>query len=263
VTERTRRIARLAVGVFIPHTLVVLVRSRRARHRRERLGGYPPAAERAARAFDHEAAVALLVERGVPKDVATLGSVPLASMDLAGEQVARHARPGPLRVLHVGNFLGLSLVALSDTAVRHHPDSVVVSIDPNLTHLEVEDPQDHVLALLTEFGLQNACAVICGYSLEGSARGPAGENTLGSLERLGQRFDVAMVDGNHDPDYLSREIEAITRLLDDGGLLVIDDVSGAYPEVRALFDRLVDDPAWPFERLALDDRLGVLRKTAG
>jgi predicted O-methyltransferase YrrM len=138
-----------------------------------------------------------------------------------------------------------------------------VSIDPNLTHLEVEDPQAHVLALLAEFGLHRNNLVICGYSLEGTDDGAAGEHTLNSLERLGQRFDLVLVDGNHDTAYLRRELEVIVRLLDDRGLLMMDDVSHAYPEVRALFDELVDLPDWPFEKIDRDERLGVLRKTTG
>jgi predicted O-methyltransferase YrrM len=261
VTERTRRIARLALGLVVPHTAVVLVQRRRARrHRATLLVRRPAPAARASRAFDYDEAVALLVGRGIEEDVVRLGSIPRVTMAFAGEVVGRHSRPGPLRVLHVGNFLGLSLAALSDIAVRHDAQSVIVSVDPNLTHLEVEDPQAHVLALLAEFGLQRNNLVICGYSLEGSGDGDASEHTLNSLERLGQRFDLVLVDGNHDTAYLRRELEVIVRLLDDGALLMLDDVSHAYPEVRALFDALVDDEAWPLEKLGRDERLGVLRK---
>jgi hypothetical protein len=36
--------------------------------------------------------------------------------------------------------------------------------------------------------------VICGHSLERASGGPAAESVLESLELLGQRFDVALVD---------------------------------------------------------------------
>ena len=53
----------------------------------------------------------------------------------------------------------------------------------------------------------------------------------------------------------------IVRLLEEGGLLMLDDVSTAYPEVRVVFDELVDRPEWPLEKVGRDERLGVLRKT--
>ena len=106
-----------------------------------------------------------------------------------------------------------------------------MSIDPNQSPLGVDHPQDHVVALRE------------------------------SLERLGQRFDVALIDGSHDPAYLRRELVVIVRLLEEGGLLMLDDVSTAYPEVRVVFDELVDRPEWPLEKVGRDERLGVLRKT--
>ena len=262
MTERTRRIARLALGVVVPHTAVVLVQRGRARRRRQRRDASRPApAARASRAFAYEEAVDLLVARGVDERVIRLGSMPRAQMEFAGDMVDRHAPSGPLRALHVGNFLGLSLAALSDVVVRHDPGSTVVSVDPNLSPLGVDHPQDHVVALLESFGLQRSNLVICGHSLERSSGGPAGENVLESLERLGQRFDLALVDGSHDPAYLRRELVVIARLLEDGGLLMLDDVSTAYPEVRVVFDELVDRPEWPVEKVGRDERLGVLRKT--
>ena len=261
MTPRTRQIVRLAVGLFVPHTVAVLVVRFRAR-RASRTRVPPPASEAWTRQFDYEEAVSLLVERGVDEDAIRLGSIGARSMRLAADLVARHAPPGPLRALHVGNFVGLSLTALSDILVRHHPDSIVVSVDPNVASLEIERPQNHVVALLTEFGLQRANVVICGYTLEGRVGGPAGENTLPNLERMDQRFDLAMIDGNHTPGYLRRELEIVVRMLVDGGLLMLDDVSHSYEGVRELFDALAADDAWPLEQVARDERLGVLRKSA-
>jgi len=260
VTERTRRNLRLVAGLVIPHTLVVLVQRYRARHRAAAfLTRHAPPRE-GSRPFDYEAAVALLAGRGLDEDVVRLGSITDRSMRFLAEQVAAHAPAGPVRSLHVGNFVGVSLAALADTLATHHPDSLVVSVDPNLTHLGVDHPQDHVLALLTEFGLQHRTVVISGYTLEGSANKAAGEDTLGNLANLGARFGLALIDGNHDADYLRRELDVLVRMLDEGALLVLDDVSYAYPAVMDLFDELAEDDAWPLAEVARDDRLGVLRK---
>jgi hypothetical protein len=187
------------------------------------------------------------------------------------ETVAREAPRRPLRVLHVGNFVGVSLAGVSDIVTRHDPQSVVVSIDPNLAHLDVEDPQSHTLALLDHFGLQRNNLVICGYSLERTANEtkagtfpdtPACEHALESLERLGQRFDLALIDGNHLAPYLRRELDLLVRMVSEAGLLVLDDVTDHFPDVQDLVEAIAADASWPLEKIGQDDRLGILRRTA-
>ena len=254
---------RLAVGVFVPHTAVVAYTARARRRQRRRLaqavtvagtGGPPP--------FAYEPAVAFLTGRGIDEGTVRLGSIPEESMGVVAEAIARHAPDGPLRALQVGNFVGVSLAALTDVLVRRDPGSVVVSIDPGLPHLGVRDPQREALALLGEFGLQRNNVVVPGYSLGRSREGAACEDVLANLERLGQRFDVALIDGNHDAGYVRAELGVLVRLLNDGGLLVLDDVSPEYAGLRDLFQEVVGDGAWPLERVAGDARLGVLRKLA-
>ncbi|HYH59530.1 MAG TPA: class I SAM-dependent methyltransferase [Thermoleophilaceae bacterium] len=224
------------------------------------------------RPFDFEGAVAFLVGRGVEEPTIRLGAIGAESMSFARATITRHCPGRPLRVLHVGNFVGMSLAALSDIAVSHDPGSVVVSIDPNLDHLGVTDPQQHVLALLDHFGLERNNLVICGYSLNRVANEtsagtfadkPACDGTLASLERLGQRFDVALVDGNHDRDYVRRELEVLIGLLDDEGLLILDDISNVHTKLPELFEEVLGDDRWPLELVDRDERLGVLRPIAG
>ena len=263
-----RRGARLILGLFVPHTAVVLARRLAPRLRsRPRVQIEPT---RDAPRFSYDEAVDVLVRRGVDAESVRIGSMPPSAVQFAEDAIARHAPARPLRVLHVGNYVGVSLAALTDTVVRHDAGSVVVSVDPNLPHLGVTDPQRHVLALLTHFGLQRNNVVVCGYSGEKavvatpagmSPAEPAGEMTLASLGRLGVRFDVALIDGNHDVGYLRRELDTLLPLMEEGGLLMLDDVSHVYREVRALFDEIAVDPSWPLESLGSDGRLGVLRRT--
>lgn len=230
----------------------------------------PSSADR--RPFEYEDAVALLVSRGVDEQTVRTGSIPQGAMGFVADVVREHCPRRPLRALHVGNFVGISLAALSEIVVRHDPDSVVVSVDPNLRHLGVHDPQRHVLAVLDHFGLQRSNLVICGYSLHRSANDtrvgafpdlPAGENALANLVRLGQRFDVALIDGNHGYDYVRGELELLTHLLDDGAVLVLDDIANRYARVLELFEEVAADGSWPFVEVDRDARLGILRKTPG
>jgi predicted O-methyltransferase YrrM len=205
----------------------------------------------------------VLTGRRVDLGMIRYGSMPQTTMDCIARVIDELAPRRPLRVLHVGNFVGVSLAALSDIAAEHHPDSRVVSIDPNSRHLGVDDPQGHALALLGHFGLDHVNVLVCGYTLARAVSDGAAAcaEVLASLEALGQRFDVAVIDGNHDPDYLRAELTALVRLIDDGGLLMLDDVSEQFVGVRALFEEAHRDPAWPLEQIAYDgERLGVLRK---
>jgi predicted O-methyltransferase YrrM len=201
--------------------------------------------------FAYEATVKFLRERGVDEHVIRLGSIDALSMRFAAATIDRHARPGPLRVLHVGNFVGVSLVVLSAIVVGRDPGSVVVSIDPNKTHLGVDDPESHVRALLERFGVADNNRVVRGYTLDGP---------FDDLEARGERFDVALIDGNHDPDYLRGELEALVHLVEPGGLLILDDVTNTYEGVRRLFHEVAASREWPFEPVTRNVRLGILRR---
>jgi hypothetical protein len=206
----------------------------------------------------------------VDEQIIRLSSIPERNLQFVGAAIAQNCPRKALRVLHVGNFVGVSLVALSDFVIQHHPGSLVVSIDPNLPHLGVHSPQDHALALLAQFGMQRNNILICGYSLNRTdnktklgtiAAAPACEHTLENLERLGHRFDLALIDGNHSADYLRGELTVLVRLLTAGALLILDDVSKSYPHLQDLFNEVVSSPAWPLEKVAHNGTIGLLRRT--
>lgn len=93
-----------------------------------------------------------------------------AALDFAAAIVREHVPASePIRALQIGNFVGVSLSYVSATLRALHPDSVVVSMDPNITHRAIADPQSHVLALLGHFDLLRNNAVVTGYSLEQSS----------------------------------------------------------------------------------------------
>jgi predicted O-methyltransferase YrrM len=88
------------------------------------------------------------------------------------------------------------------------------------------------------------------------------EQVLPSLAAVaGPRFDLVVIDGNHDGRYLARELEQLRRLLRAGGLLVVDDVDAStWRLVAETFDQAAASDA--FAELGRDGPVGVLRHVA-
>lgn len=231
-------------------------------------------------AWSYGAAVAYLAERhGIPEVQVREGSIPEASVQsIVDWAVNNLPSDRPLQALHVGNFIGVSLGHLFAGLRAKHPGSLVLSIDPNIPHRGVTHPQDVVIDLLEHFGMHDRHLLVCGYSLEKSlsndgvvtytgydpsrefANEQAPDNTLLGLLGAGLRFDVALIDGNHEPDYLRREVAAISQLLRPGGVLALDDVDRWWRELAAVFTEIVESDEWPFEQVGYDGRLGLLRR---
>jgi hypothetical protein len=273
-------ILRKVAGLIVPHSVVVYRRTRADKLRRERvarmLAGAPPPAQRS---FTYDAAVQVLVERGLDEYTVRLGSMLPESLAFIRATIVDAFRDDrPLWALHVGNFVGVSLAAVASALREVHPESLTISVDPNIPHLGVDDPQSHALALLTSFGLQRSNLVVCGYTFEktpGSdalpvegyeveeawSREAACENALPNLARTGAQFDVAVLDGAHIGSYARRELELLVRLIRPGGLVFLDDVDATWKEIEAVFDEAAAG-ALPVERFDHDGRVGVLRRTA-
>ena len=164
------------------------------------------------------------------------------------------------------HFVGVSLCYLSWLVGERHPESIVVSIDPNLPHRQVDDPQSHALALLDHFGLLSRNLIITGYSFQpteedaglgGPLRWLACENVLPGLQGFAAAsFDLVLLDGRHEEDYLAREIAAVRRLLAEDGVLVLDDVQD-WPGVAAGFTEAAGEGT--FVQLGDDGRVGILQ----
>lgn len=285
MSHRTRRIRTLLWGLVVPHSFVLIARALRARvlapRRLELFAASADApADSGARAFDYEEAVGLLVAMGCSEEAVRSGSIQDGSLQLIRETVRRElGSDTPLQALHVGNFVGLSLASLTSALLECDRSSTVVSIDPNIQHVGIQNTQTYTLALLTRFGLQHNSLLICGYSLEKvpgndgiksadyeplTASEVACENTLVSLQRLGARFSVVVMDGHHDASYLRRELRLVQAMLGEGGLLFLDDVSAVWKGIRELFKELgEDDSTWALEQIGYDGRVGALRKRMG
>jgi methyltransferase family protein len=275
--RRRRRLLVHAAGLFVPHTVVTLARRRGARRLRAQAAALAAAAPQPGnRRFSYDEAVAFLVGRGLDESAVQRGSIGPESLSFIQATIASHFPAGaPIRGLHVGNYVGISLAAFSEALVGVDRRSLTVSVDPNLTHHGATNPQGHVLALLDELGLLGSNVVICGYTFERTPgvtidsgevgfewrSGTACENVLPNLRALGARFDVALVDGCHIGAYARREVELLGELLHPDALLFLDDATPSWEEIQELFADAAEGPL-PFERAGYDGRVGVLRRTA-
>jgi len=200
------------------------------------------------------------------------GSIPQASLDFVEALLIRELPSHrPLVALHIGNFVGVSLAHLAQVLRKVHPESIVVAVDPNVKHRNVRRPAEHVAALLDHFDLLASVVMVEGYTLhqglsedwEIDARATYHderrcEQVLPNLARLAcGRFDVAVVDGNHDGRYLARELAIIIELLSSRGLVILDDVvEGSFDEIVDVFRSTADGA---MNEIGRDGRVGVLR----
>jgi hypothetical protein len=85
------------------------------------------------------------------------------------------------------------------------------------------------------------------------------EDVLANLARMSPgRFDFAVVDGNHEGSHLRKETAILRPLLRGGGVLILDDVSDAWSEIKAEYDGLRAD-GWG--TVGADGRVGILQRT--
>lgn len=266
--QRAREAAKLVTPEGIER-LLTSRRDNRLRRVEPSTGGRVPPAE--ARVQE---AIRFLVSRGLSERSVQHASMPERSLEYIGQTVTdRLPRDRPVRALHVGNFVGVSLCYLTCLVVDRHADSVVVSIDPNIPHPWIGDAQAHVVALLHRFGLLGNSLIIPGYTLERAPEsstetlGPhyplACEHVLASLARVwAHQFDLVLLDGNHEEHHLAREFEALRLLLADNSVVVFDDVGTAgWPGVGDVFSRVLGERS--FVELGHDGRVGILRLQSG
>lgn len=274
--HRAAHAARRFLALAVPHGMWVLRGERLARRREEILqrAAADSGTQRASH-FSVEEAIRYLRTRGLDEAQVRAGSMPEPSLRYASHLMGAHVPTDrPVRALHVGNFVGVSLAYFTAFLKERHPSSVVLSIDPNVEHRGIRNPQDHVLALLGHFDLLPNSLVIPGYSLEQNLGDDppddatqawtserACERVLANLAGLcGRRFDLVLIDGNHEGDYLARELEAVGELLAEGGLVVVDDVEwGRWDDIARVFEETVRTGG-SFEEVGRDGRAGLFRR---
>ncbi|MFC4668236.1 class I SAM-dependent methyltransferase [Seohaeicola nanhaiensis] len=205
------------------------------------------------------------------------GSIPEPALKVVTRHMGDLAADRPLKGLHIGNFVGVSLACITDAARKLHADSVVLSIDPNIPHRGIDSPQDLVTGLMARYGLLGNWMPVTGFTLDRSAlygvlndkssptrhasyHGFSATQVLRNLARLGTKFDFVLIDGNHSEGYLRREVASLMGLVRPGGYLFFDDVDENWGGVMAVFAGL--DPL-TFAKVAHEGRIGVVRRRRG
>jgi len=158
-----------AVKYVIPHGLVQQIfraqavrRRRIAAHNTAHASVGPPKG-----AYSYSAAVEFQCARGLPQGHVIGGSMPESTLAFCSktlDDLIPTTDEKPIIGLHIGNFLGVSLSYFVNYVRQRNDRSVIVSIDPNLTHQGIEYTQTHVIAILNHFGLQRNAIVCVGYS---------------------------------------------------------------------------------------------------
>ena len=223
---------------------------------------------RVAPRFDYETTIQLLVARGLVETDIRFGSLLADNLEFVRATIAETFSGRRLAGLHIGNFVGVSLAAFSGALRDVHAESTTVAIDPNVVTAGIENPQQHVVDVLDHYHLLGSVLLLTAYSFEPTELSGAppvdafpasGVDALPQLGRLGLRFDVALVDGNHRGDTVSRELEWLRIHANPGALVFLDDVTDAWHKIRDVFRGASGDPASGFTRVGHDGRVGVLR----
>jgi hypothetical protein len=265
---------------LLPHGIVMAtIRSKAVR--RARMSAISKQSVPNGASYSYSSAIEFHCARGLPRQHVVEGSIPEKSLEFCGsilDQVIQADRPP--RGLHLGNFVGESLVYFAAYVRARDDKAVIVSIDPNLPHRGIDDPQKHTIALLNHFNLQSNVIICVGYSGQKSVSNDgfsfistdgfeydslshysdeqSCQNSLTNLALLYEsRFDFAVMDGNHDAEYLRSEVDVVRRLLTPNGILLLDDVSEAWADIKAEYGSLASKGWKP---LGADGRVGALQK---
>jgi len=145
----------------------------------------------------------------------------------------------PSRILEIGMANGISsaYMARAQTGYTNMPSAHRI-IDP----FQSSQWQNAGKTLLKRLGLDHNVSVVEDYSFR----------AIPELEKKGERFDLAFIDGNHCLDYTLSDLLLADRVLHPAGLIVLDDSTdfGVKVAVRYLdkyrsnLKRIVFDSPW-------------------
>jgi len=219
-----------------------------------------------------------LISRGLEVKHVIEGSVPLSSLieidRLLAEFTGREFGLG----LHIGNFLGLSLNCITySMRESFNGNYLMLSIDPDIIHRNIKNPSKYCNELLYLNSLESSSVVINGYSGEKNISNDGVEfdsnnNPFLSFNEefastevvknlckiLGAKVNLVFIDGHHDANYVRKELVSIEPLLENGSLLIMDDVDSiAWEELNNLFIEI--SKSIKYEKVIHNDRIGVLK----
>jgi protein-L-isoaspartate O-methyltransferase len=124
------------------------------------------------------------------------------------------------RVFEIGSYCGLSTVCMARTA----SDVVTVDTHDGRGTPEPRNTFNTLMANLWRHGVAEKVTAVVGTADQWTDD---------------RKFDLIFIDGGHDRESVTRDIESSMHLLADGGLLVFHDYGGEHAEVTAAVDDFV------------------------
>lgn len=120
----------------------------------------------------------------------------------------------PPAVLEVGIDRGTTMIPLVAFLARTRQQFLVVGVDVKV--------QEQVVTVLSHFDLGPSQQAFC---VEGNSL-----DVLPRLVRAGMRFDVVLVDGDHNYHTVSQELQSLEDLAHPQALVICDDYHGRWSE---------------------------------
>lgn len=120
----------------------------------------------------------------------------------------------PPHLLEVGVDRGVSFLTLATFLARTRPEFLAIGVDVLV--------QDQVNIMLQNLDLQprQLAYLIGGNSLQ----------VLPQMAAQGMKFDVVLLDGDHNYHTVSQEMQSLERLVHDHSIVVIDDYDGRWSD---------------------------------
>jgi len=225
------------------------------------------------RQYDYEESIRVLIAQKLDENQIRFGSIPEKDLSFVTTELKKCFHENEkLTLLHIGNFVGVSLCYFANFVKTLHEESLVVAIDPNIEHRGIFHPEDYVKNLISYFQLDKNVLLIDAFSLEKNLKNDGGvlytkelgmQNEIGcshSLKNIAKitdkKFDVCIIDGNHESEYLSEEIKYAIDIMKDGSFIVLDDIL-YWEDVKRVFDKWQTDKN--FKLIASSDRIGIIK----
>ena len=155
---------------------------------------------------------------------------------------------GPGEIAEIGSWKGKSTVALSLAAKRARRGETVYAIDHHLgiaedtgrgTRTALGSTWSAFLSVIAEAGVDDIVKPLRMTSLAGARW----------LKRRGVRLKFLLVDGAHDEEGVTKDLDAFFPLVLPGGLIALDDAKpdGYCPGVYAAYQKVIADRTQPIE----------------
>ncbi|MDD8019250.1 MAG: class I SAM-dependent methyltransferase [Bacteroidota bacterium] len=267
------------IGYALPHILVEYYRKQKERKqnilRKERFETSRKYQSAASQDFPYSALINSLVSLGVDRDQIIAGSIPEDSLLDIYDSLKTNYGNSSILGLHIGNFVGVSLVYLTHLCVSLNSSNHIFSIDPNVPHRGIRNPQEKTIFLINKFGLAKNISILTGFSLEKNLSNDGKdyteydplshfpdeyscENQLEALQKIAKaNFSFVLIDGNHEKNYLMKEISLVQSLLATGGLIILDDVNEGWKEIKDIFESANE---LNLQKIFSNNRIGILKK---